>query len=151
MNQQALANDLNELLALETRGLLRFMDQATPYLTDRTFKAWADVQKMAQDTADHGRRLTGLLESMELPVRAASFEMVVANYHYTALHSLLPLLGDQIRRLTAVYERAIRSTGNNQALTSALSSMLEQNQASLATLDSHIQALSPQAAPAGTS
>ncbi len=151
MNEQALANDLNELLALETRGLLRFMDQVTPYLTVKTFRAWADVQKMAQATADHGRRLTELLESMELPVRAASFETVVANYHYSTLHSLLPLLAEQFRRLTAVYERAIRSAGDNAAHVDVLSFMLEQNQASLATLDSHIQALSPDAAPAGTS
>ena len=150
MDEQSLANDLNELLALETRGLLRFMDDATPYLTARTFKAWSDVQKMARDTADHGRRLTQLLESMELPVRAASFETVVANYHYSTLHSLLPLLAVQVRRLVAVYQRAIQSAGDDQALKGELSSMLKQNQASLEKLESHIQALAPQAAPAGT-
>ena len=137
MNEQALGEDLNRLLALESRGLLRFLDRATPYLTPETFKIWGDLQAMATATGDRSRRLTELLESLELPVRPASFDTVVANYHYTSLKTVLPLLADQTRSMIDVNQRAIKHSGHHPKARDELMSLLVESQDRLEKLQTH--------------
>lgn len=138
MNRQVLAEDLNGLLAAESRGLAHHLHTATPYLNADTYRAWRDVKRMLETSGAHARRLSGQLESLELPERPASFAATVANYHYSDLVHLLPLLIEEKRRLVAAYERALQHIGDEPAAAAVVASlrdMLDENQSQVQALE----------------
>ena len=139
MNDDLLSRDLNELLALETRGLLRFLDGAAPYLTAETYKIWAGLRQMAAATSSHARRLTEILESLKLPVRPASFQTAMANYHYATLTSMLPLLVAETRRQVTVYEQAVAHASDRRLIADALGSMLSGKRWQLAQMENYLK------------
>lgn len=147
MSEAELADNLNRLLATESRGLLRFLEQLTPYLTSRTFKIWSDVQQIAKNTADHARRLTEILDRLELPVRTPSFDTAVANYHYARLETLLPILIAETRRQVDAYGRAIELASEEASVRSDLQRMLDENRGHLEKLERHADSLPEQTPP----
>ena len=136
MNNPALADELNLLLATETRSLFRHLDEAKPYLTARSFHAWREITAMSHTSSEHGERIVEILNRLELPQKPISFQPEVTNYHYLSLSSLMPLLIDEKSRQVAAYQRAVsRSTGISE-IDEDLAAMLAENQAQLANLES---------------
>lgn len=130
----ALADILNELLAAETGGLAQHLDTASPYLSARTYRAWAKLRPMAAVSRRHARQLTQLLADLDLPIRPRGFDPAVAFSHYQSLDSLLPALIEQKRRQIAVCEQAINQPDPPPAVADALRSILSDNQAQLDVL-----------------
>ena len=136
MNKQALADELNQLLATETRSLFRHLDEARPYLTPKTYRVWATLQQMRHVSEEHADRITVLLDTLELPPRAASFPTDVANYHFMSLPGLLPLLIHEKQSQIESYERAIEHAAGEPRVTHALESLLADNRKQLTLLES---------------
>lgn len=130
----ALADILNDLLAAEMRGLAQHLDTASPYLSARTYRAWAKLRPMAAVSRRHARRLTQLLADLDLPIRPRSFDPAVAFSHYQSLDSLLPLLIEQKRRQIADCQHAMKQRGLPPVVAAALASILRDNQAQLDVL-----------------
>ena len=150
MNRKALGDDLNDLLAIATRGLLCFLDQSTPYLTPQTHRMWSDIRKMVQGNAEHAERLTEILESLRIPFRAASFSLDVASLHYMTLETTLPMLADQMRRQADTFQLAIKHGASNQPLHNALTSMLANTETWLKQLEAHLKSISAEPVPTDT-
>ena len=93
--------------------------------------------------------LTDLLEGLGLPVRPASFDTVVASYHYTALETLLPLLADQARWMIEVNRRAIEHAGNNQKARDELMSLLTESHDRLKRLQAYAKSVAPKSITTG--
>jgi hypothetical protein len=136
-NGQALGAALNDLLATETRGLSRHLREATPYLTAVTYPIWADVQKMLSASAHHARRLSDLLDALELGERPASFQLDVARFHYTQLSYLLPLLIEEKQSQIAAYRQAIEHAAGEPLVTDPLNELLADVQDQLVELQQH--------------
>jgi hypothetical protein len=136
MNNPALADELNLLLATETRSLFRHLDEAKPYLTPRTYPAWREVAAMSHASREHGDRIAAILHRLELPQRPVSFSAEVANYHFLSVGSLLPLLIAEKRDQVAAYQRAIRHSTGSAEIDDELIDLLAQNQAQLEKLES---------------
>lgn len=136
MNNPALADELNLLLATETRSLFRHLDEAKPYLTARSFPAWREITAMSHTSSEHGERIVEILNQLELPQKPISFQPEVTNYHYLSLPSLMPLLIDEKSRQVAAYQQVVsRSTGISE-IDDDLAAMLAENQAQLTRLES---------------
>ncbi len=131
MNAEALGEELNEMVALATRGMLRYVVDSTPYLTTKTFAIWNQVRAIGDAVTAHGRALTGMLEQLEVPQRPASYSIDMGRFPFTSLESLLPCLIDEARRRVDVNERAAALAEEDEALRRQLDSMLEENRAHL--------------------
>ena len=140
MDCEALATELNRLLSTEARGLARHLENAQPYLTVATYPVWTDILSMLATNAGHARRLSEMLDRLELSERPTAYPPVVAAFHYTDLAYLLPLLVDEKRQQVSTYQRAIgqvdRDQQNEQVVTE-LMALLNDNQAQLEQLESH--------------
>ena len=140
MDPQALGEELNRLLATETRGLARHLDQATPYLTADTLPVWHEVRRMLGANTDHAARISGLLASLNLPERPFPFDPAVASFHYTDLACLLPVLINEKRAQVAAYQRAIEHCGTDAKaadVSVALQRLFDDNQTQLDQLEAH--------------
>ena len=104
----ALAKEINDLLAMELHSLLHHLHEATPYLTPRTYPIWGKLQAMVREDRDHARRLASLMNDLRLPQRPGNFPPSVGSFHYVTIERLLPLLLAEKRAQVAAYGRAIR-------------------------------------------
>jgi hypothetical protein len=141
MHKPALAEELNTLLALESRSLLRHLDEARPFLSAATFKVWADIERAAARSQDHVRRVSELTESLKLPARAPGFASTVANYHFVSVESVLPLLIQEKAALAASLERAVAHAADHPPLAAALRAMRDDTRELLRVLQNHQKAL----------
>lgn len=136
MNNPALADDLNHLLASEARSLFRHLDEAKPYLTAQSYRAWREIEAMSHACREHGERIAAILHRLDLPQRPISFRPEVTNYHFLSVPSLLPLLIDEKNRQVAAYQRVLgRSTGSAE-IDDELAALLAEKQAQLQKLES---------------
>ena len=141
-DRQALATELNALMAGERCSLLRHLDEATPYLDAKTYPIWHEITKAAAPTRDHMQRLADLFERYDLPARAGTFDPIVANYHFSDLPFLLPLLIKELDIRVQAYARAAAMADNEQALRDQLDTLLQENQQILDQLQMAQQKLS---------
>ncbi len=140
MNRQALADELNLLLALEARGLANHLREATPYLTPATYPVWRDIQRMLHDSESHADRLSRLLTLIEQPEVPSSFESQVASYHYADLGFLLPLLIEDEKAQIAADQRAMAHVGGDdrsREVSDELNALLSDHQTRLDQLEAH--------------
>ena len=145
MDSEALATELNYLLATELCGLARHLENAQPYLTASTYSVWTDVQRMLAANTHCARRLSELLDRLELPERPMTHPSSVAAFHYTDLAYLLPLLLDEKRRQVSSYQRAIGYVDcgpQNEDIVTALTDMLHDHQSQLGQLEDHHRTIS---------
>jgi len=136
MNTDALAIELNQLLATETRSLVRHLDEAKPYLSPKTYKAWHGVQKMSHASEEHAHRLVELFDAIERTPKAIAYPAEVANYHFLTLESMLPLLIDQKTGQIAAYRRAIEHAAGDPRVDDELAALLAENVRQLGELES---------------
>jgi hypothetical protein len=136
MNTDALANELNQLLATETRSLVRHLDEAKPYLSPKTYKAWHAVQQMGHVSEEHSHQLVNLFEKIERTPKAIAYPAEVANYHFLTLESMLPLLIEQKQGQIAAYRRAIEHAAGDPRVDDELAALLAENAEQLAQLES---------------
>ena len=140
MDAELLGDELNFLLATETHGLVSHLCDAAPYLNTSTFAIWSDIQAMAAAGAEHARRLSLLLDQLEQPGSPSVFEPSVAQFHYTDLGHLLPLLVEEHRYQVAAYQRAIEHAGSDspiQGVVDELADLLGDKQVELERLEQH--------------
>lgn len=138
MNRLGLADELNDLLSSEQHSLATHLEEATPYLSPRTYKAWRRIAAVIHADTDHVARLSRLLDRLELPLRPRPRDPNVASYHFSKLETLLPLLLDEKQAHIAAYERAIQHAGTTtggEEIASELRSLLADNQRELAQLE----------------
>ena len=134
IDPHALGQVLNDLLACETRGLLRHLREAQPYLTPATLQAWRDMNAMGRRSAARADQLTGLLALLGQPERPAAFPVAVAQAHFLTVPGVAPALLEETRRQIAGYERALALAGNDPRLAPPLHAMLDQQRAFLERL-----------------
>lgn len=139
-NSNALADDLNELLATENHSLARHLEEATPYLSPRTYPIWQGLSGLGHLSRDHVARLSNLIDELELPPRPRTFASEVASYHFLDLGYLLPKLIEETTAQIASYERAIGHAGDSEPLRAELQSLLESNQRKLEQLRAAVAA-----------
>lgn len=141
INPEALAAELNGLLATETRSLTRHLEGAPPYISAGTFRIWRQMQPIAAQSHEHAHRLSDLLATLELPELPRSFDTDVARFHYTALETLLPEIIEEKEHQVVAYRRAIEHAQGEGVVESALKELLEQNTAQLETIRAAQQSL----------
>lgn len=127
INRQALADELNQLLATETRSLARHLEESPPYVTPATYRIWQSLRSLAAQSRAHAQRLSELLSTLELSERPLPFSSDVARFHYTALEVLLPELIREKNRQINAYQRALEHAHSDALVESGLSSLLEEN------------------------
>lgn len=143
MNRHALADELSDLLSREQHSLATHLEEATPYLSPRTYKLWRRIAAVIHADTDHVDRLTQLLDRLELPMRPRPLDTDVAAWHYARVEALLPLLIDEKRQHIAAYERAISHAGNDEVIASELRTLLADNHRELAELEAVASDLAP--------
>ncbi len=136
MNPQGLADELNDLLATETRSLARHLDEATPYLTPATYQAWNRIKHFGSLSAEHAERLSAIQAALNLPSSPRPYPVDVANYHYLKLDFLVPKLIEEKERQIAAYERALQHVAGEPDIQAELEELLAQNREQLASLRS---------------
>lgn len=136
MNREGLAEELNRLLAMETHSLSRHLEEATPYLSPRTYKLWRRIARAIHADTDHADRLSHLIDRLELPLKPAGFDTDVASLHYARLETLLPHLIEEKRRQVEAYDRAIEHASADVAVRAELEALRADNRAQLAELES---------------
>ena len=142
MNTESLGEELNELLASATRGMLRYVVDSAPYLTPKTFAIWDQLRAIGDAvTADAGA-LTAMLEQLDVAQRPASYPIDVGRFPFTSLESLLPRLIDEAQRRVDVNERTAALAADDEALRQQLQTMLDRNRAHLEKMRAFHQKLS---------
>ncbi len=141
-NFDALATELNRLLATETHSVSRHIElEATPYTDAATYKVWRDLKHFKAESDDHARRLSQLLAEHDLSDVPGNFPQLAAFLHYVDIKTLLPLLIDEKRQQLAAYERAVSHAADEPSLQSALNDLLGENREQLDRLVAHRAAL----------
>ncbi len=135
MNRMALADELNDLLSREQHSLATHLEEATPYLTPRTYKLWRRISEVIHAETDHIGRLSLLLDRLELPMRPRPRDPNVASYHFSKVEILVPLLLEEKKAHIAAYERALEHAGTDEAIAGELRTLLADNQNELAQLE----------------
>lgn len=142
LNRDALADELNTLLATETRSLVRHVQsEAKPHLTPRTFKVWKTLVDMGHTSLEHAHRLSDLIDKLELPPRSIPFDTSVADFHYMTIERLLGPIVEEKNRQVAAYERAIKHAQGSAAAVTDLNMLLEENRKQLAALKAVAESL----------
>ncbi len=140
IDRAALAEALNQILAAETHSLARHLEeQATPYLTPESYAAWQRVKGAAHLSHDHEKRLSGLIESLDLPPHPGVYPSAVANYHFADLACLLPQLIEEKQSQIAVYQRALRLVRGDAGATETLQSLMAELESQVRGLVSFTQ------------
>ena len=134
VNAQALADELNRLLAIESRSLLRHMDESTPYTTAETFPILKQLKHMAHVSDGHAQRLSALLDRLELPERPMPYPQSVGFYHFVKVDALLgPVIAEQHERVAA-YVRAVEHARGDDAAVVELEDLLKASRDALEAL-----------------
>ncbi len=134
-NDSGLTDELNTLLATETRSLARHVQaEARPYITPETFPIWKRLERLGRTSLAHAKRLSALIETLELPPRSIPFPTGVAGLHFMNIQRLLPDMIQEKEVQIAAYERALDHAGNCPEAQPALQSLLEENRQSLQDL-----------------
>ncbi len=149
METNALAKEINGLLATERRSLLEHFLEAVPHVSAATYRIWNDVKKLAHRDTDHAARLTELLKSLHLPERPRPFSQAVGHYHYLSLDHVLSLLIEEKQKQLATYDRAIRHV-REPGVIEELESLRADNLAELLALESWNAQLKKRDKAAGT-
>lgn len=145
MQPQPLTDDLNALLATERCSLVRHLEEAPPYLSPSSFRAWCDIESMAGTSDAHAAKLSALLMQLDLHERPNTFEQNVAFLHYLDVQALLPQLLDEKKRQIAAYERAVSHahTGASGVATAQIETLLAENRDMLRRLETHLEQVPP--------
>lgn len=125
-NPDALANELSDLIATESRGLLRHIAASNPYVDEKTYKFQEAVVAVAEQSNGHIHRLTDVMESLELSPRSRTYDMDVTYQHYVTAASVADELLEEKREQIAAYERAIANV-NDAAARRELEQLLAEN------------------------
>jgi hypothetical protein len=133
--RDALAADLNDLLAAEMRGLAQHLDTAEPYLTAATYSLWGRLRPMADVSREHTRLITGLLNDLDLPIRPVCYDPAVARFHDTSLDVLLPRLIEHKQRQIAACKRTLRRPALPPSAVEVLTAILNDHQTQLSQLE----------------
>ncbi len=136
MDTNALAREINGLLATERRSLLEHFMQATPHVDARTYRIWNQVKQLAHRDSDHAARLSALLVSLHLPERTRPFSQDVGHYHYMSLDRAMHLLIEEKKRQLETYDRVIRHCAREADVIDELESLRADNLAELLALES---------------
>lgn len=140
---RVIADQVNQLLAFETRSTMQHLHDAKPYLDLSSVKAWERTQSLQHVAAEHAEKLVGILQSLGQEPAAVSFSSGVAGLHYLRLDALLPLLIDEEKRQIAAYRRAIDAAAGTP-VAKELSALLDENVHQLHELeDIHASLASP--------
>jgi bacterioferritin (cytochrome b1) len=131
---KVIADELSDVLATETQGLLRHIIGSAPHVTPKTYDTFTLLKKIAANSAHHARRVSRLFDALELSPRPRSFDPRVANYHFLSVASVLPAIVDEKQRQIAAYERAIDHIGDNPRYRVELQALLEENREHLQQL-----------------
>lgn len=125
MDHQALAENLNRLLEIESRSLVRHLEKnATPYLSPETYHGWKTVEQIARISHDHEHRLTDLMVSLSMTPRPGNYRAEVANYHDIDLPTLLTQLIQEKQRQRVAYQRVNEHAGEVSPLRQELGRLL---------------------------
>ncbi len=135
---KVIADELSDVLATETRGMLRHVMGSTPHVTQKTYPVFVLLQKIVKAGAHHAQRVTQLFEQLELSPRTRSYNPDVANYHFVTLASVLPDIVEEKQRQIAAYERAVEHIGDNAAAAAELQALLDENREQLEQIQSAI-------------
>lgn len=135
MDTNALAKEINELIATERRSLLEHFQEATPHVSAATFRVWNDVKKMAHRDSDHAARLSGLLGRLHLPERTKPFSQDVGHYHFMSLEHVLKLLIEEKKQHLAAYDRALAHCVSEAEIVVELEALRAENLAELLSLE----------------
>jgi len=150
ISARALGDELNRLLATETRTLARHLEGAPPYISAATFRVWREIKAMAARSLDHARTLSELLLALELPEESMPFSSDVARFHDTSVETLLPELIAEKERQVAAYRRAIEHARGDDRVRATLQTLLDENLSQLETLRQAKRTLTGEDAAAAT-
>ena len=137
MNREALVTELNGLLMTETHSLLHHLDEARPYLTSKTYRAWSDIKSLAQTSRRHAQQLSALLPRFDIPERPGTHSSEVARFHFVTLDSLLPELTEEKQKQIASYRRTLKHADHDAQLHRTLVDFLGDNEDQI----EHLQAI----------
>jgi hypothetical protein len=127
MSHQAIANELNVLLASERRSLLRHIDEAKPYVDAKTHGAWKKIQVIIKEDRHHDARLSALIDQLNLREDPGVFQQDVGHFHYMTIDRLLAEIIEDKQTQLAAYKRAIRLADREPGISGDLQTLLDEN------------------------
>lgn len=127
----ALANELSDLIATESRGLMRHVAGTNAFVDKKTYRLRQAIERIADHTSSHVQRITAVMEDLELSPSARTYPMEVSFHHYDSIQSMQQLLLEEKRNQIAAYERAIQHVGPAPEARAELEALLADNRSHL--------------------
>lgn len=126
---------VNALFAAETGSIMQRLREAEAYIPPTAADEAFAVQELVDADGLHAEQLVRLLERLDATPGPRGVQIDSGDLHYNALHTLLPrLIADQ-KRLIARYEAAQPVVAQDPAAADVVGSVLANHRTHLARLE----------------
>ena len=135
MDQMMIADRLNDLLEIETRGLAARLDAVYSFVGPQEADAAALFRKIQADHLNHQRLLTEAIVQVGGVPRPEARDMDSAGDHYVGARRLVQLILDEKRRCIAACERLAGEVPSDGGAGSTVARILKDHRNHLAQLE----------------
>ena len=129
MNPSPAVDVLDELLAAESRSLIRHLDSSTVFISWASADDAEAVRAMVVEDAQHAELLTRTILDLEGNPSPLGYDPIAAGMHYLELHTLLPQVVAGEESLVARYEDVIGSVADEPAAAEVVARLLARHRA----------------------
>lgn len=125
MNPSPAVDVLDELLAAESRSLIRHLDSSTVFVSWASADDAAAVQAMVVEDRQHADLLTRTIQELNGDPSPLGYDAAAAGVHYLELHTLLPQVVAGEEALAARFEDAVARVADEPRAAEVVARLLE--------------------------
>jgi len=130
-----LVNTIDKLLAAETGSLMHRLREVEAYVPAGAAEAALAVAELVAEDARHAQKLVELLDQLDATPGPRCVEIASGDLHFNRIHTLIPrLIADQ-KRLVAVYTWAQAEVSGDARAADAVSQLLASHRTHLKKLE----------------
>lgn len=135
MDGRKLVGLLNDLLDLETSGLLGRLEEVHPFVAPFAAEDLPHLRGIVAAERQHRRRLTEAITELGGAPHPILHDTSSAGAHYLNARHLLGQLVEDMRRLVAAFERAVGALTSSPAAGETVAAILAEHRAHLSQLE----------------
>lgn len=124
MNPSPAVDVLDELLAAESRSLVRHLDSSTVFISWASADDAEAIRAMVVEDAQHADLLTKTILELNGSPSPLGYDAAAAGMHYVELHTLLPQVVAGEELLVARYEDAVGRVADEPAAADVVARLL---------------------------
>jgi hypothetical protein len=141
MDRQIVIERLNDLLGLESSGLLGRLDEVYSFVEPAAVDAPLLFEQILADEREHQRLLTEVIVQLDGVPWPRRSEMTSAGVHYLGASYLLPMLAQEKRKRVEAYEQAAPDVSAERHAAEAVARILSRHQKHLEHLEAFAERL----------